>query len=98
MQTPKHKHPHRILRIILVVLLCLLAAYVTSYIVLSRVAIARCEAAGWEGLYFSPPEDTNAWRIKNYGCVYFYYPLIIIDEWMGTIKGIGCEPLWRLSA
>jgi hypothetical protein len=80
-------------------LLCLLLLYVASYIALSRVGITRCEAIGLDGgLYFFPPEDTTAWRVKNYGCVYFYYPLIVADEWIGTGKGIGCEPMWRLSA
>jgi hypothetical protein len=49
------------------------------------------------GLYFFPPGDTDVWRIKNYSCVLFYYPLIVIDEWVGTGKGIGCEPMWRLT-
>jgi hypothetical protein len=33
----------------------------------------------------------------NYGCVRFYYPLIMIDYWIGTGRGIGCEPMFRLS-
>jgi hypothetical protein len=58
-----------------------------------------CEAAGVKGFYFFPPKDTNAWRRMNYGCVCFYYPLIVIDDWIGLGKpdGIGCEPLWRLT-
>jgi hypothetical protein len=50
-----------------------------------------------KGFYFFRPEDSNSWRIWNYGCVYFYYPLITVEEWLGTVDGIGCEPMWRLS-
>ncbi len=71
--------------------------YVTSYIIFSRIALARCEAAGASGFYFFPPENTQAWQTKNYGCVLFYYPLIIVDGWIVTGKGIGREPLWGLT-
>ena len=81
-------------------LLYLLIAYVGSYVVLSRRGVAMCERAGWQGFYFFPPEDTDAWRWMNNGCVCFYYPLIVIDDWIGAGKpvGVGCEPLWRLSS
>lgn len=84
-------------RILCIVLMCLFIAYVGSYVVLSRRGMAMSEAAGFHGFYFFPPEDTDAWRRMNYGCVYFYYPLILIEEWIGTGKGVGCEPMWRLS-
>ena len=47
--------------------------------------------------FFFPPENTQAWQTKNYGCVLFYYPLIIVDGWIVTGKGIGREPLWGLT-
>jgi hypothetical protein len=76
----------------------LLAIYVGSYAVLSRRGLAWSKSIGAEGsLYFFPPQDTNSWRDWNYGCVTFYYPLILIETRLGTIKGVGCEPLWRLS-
>jgi hypothetical protein len=50
-----------------------------------------------KGFYFFRPENTDTWRLVNYGCVYFYYPIIIAEEWIGTVDGIGCEPNWRLS-
>jgi hypothetical protein len=84
-------------RIVCIGLVCLFIAYVGSYVGLSRRGMAMSEAAGFHGFYFFPPEDTDAWRRMNYGCVYFYYPLILIDEWIGTGKGVGCEPMWHLS-
>jgi hypothetical protein len=93
----KRHRRRRVLRIVSLVLVCLLAVYVGSYVVLSRRGMAMSEAAGFAGFYFFPPEDTDAWRRMNYGCVYVYYPLIMIDNWIGTGKGIGCEPMWRLS-
>jgi hypothetical protein len=72
---------------------------VASYVALSRHGFAVSKAFGIEGgFYFFAPEDTDAWRRMNYGCVYFYYPLIVIDNWIGTGKPIACEPMWRLSA
>ena len=82
---------------IVVVLFCFLATYIASYIVFSRIAFVKCETMGISGFYFFYPEDTNAWRIKNYTCVYFYYPLIVMDEWLGTGKAPGCVPTWKLS-
>ena len=79
-------------------MLIVLMAYVGSYAVLSRRGMAQSKAAGIDGLYFFPPEDTDSWRAWNYGCVTFYYPLIAIEIWLGTVKGVGCEPLWQLSA
>jgi hypothetical protein len=80
-----------------VVLISLLAGYVSSYIVLSRRGTAWCEAHNVDGLYFFPPEDTGQWRRWNYGCVAFFYPLIVLDNWIGTGKDFGREPTWRLS-
>jgi hypothetical protein len=80
-----------------VVALILLLVYVGSYDILSRRGLAQSKAAGFTGLYFFPPEDTNSWRLCNYGCVTFYYPLIVVEMWLGTMNGIGCEPMWKLS-
>lgn len=84
-------------RIVATVLVGLLIGYVVSYLVLSRRGFAEAEAFGGDGVYFFPPEDTNTWRIWNYGLVRFYYPLILIDNWLGTGKEVACEPLWKLS-
>jgi hypothetical protein len=93
----KPRLSRKTLRIAALILSCFLATYIVSYLVLSRIGMANCKAVGMGGLYFFVPEDTNTWRITNYACVTFYYPLIIIDTWMGTCEGVGCEPLWRLS-
>jgi len=77
--------------------LIVLLGYVGSYAILSRRGMAHSKAMGAEGLYFFPPEDTDSWRAWNYGCVIFYYPLIAIETWLGTVDGVGSEPLWRLS-
>jgi hypothetical protein len=80
-----------------VVIVVFLLAYVSSYAFLSRRGMAQTRAAGMNGFYFFRPEDSTAWVIRNYGCVYFFYPLIVVEEWFGTVDGIGCEPTWRLS-
>jgi hypothetical protein len=85
-------------REILIVLLCMLIVYIASYVVLSRRGIALCEEQGFTGLYFFPPYDSDRWRFANYGFVYFYYPLVVVDNWIGTGKGVGCEPMWRLDS
>jgi hypothetical protein len=88
---------HR-MKLLFFVLMILFAIYVSSYIVLSRRGFAWSEAAGCKGgFYFFPPEDTDAWRYMNYGCAYFYYPLIVIDNWIGTGKCVCSEPIWKLS-
>ncbi len=80
------------------VAMLVLLAYVGSYADLSRRGLAWSKSVGADGvLYFFPPEDTDSWRAWNYGCVTFYYPLIAMEMWLGTVKGIGCVPLWRLS-
>ena len=84
-------------RILVVLLVTSLIAYVGSYVVLSRRDFAETEAMGGEGFYFFPPEETASWRAWNYGLVAFYYPLIVIDNWLGTGKSVACEPLWKLS-
>jgi hypothetical protein len=90
---------HSKLKLVMIVLMCMLiAAYVSSYIILSRRGFATSNASGCSSFYFFPPEDTNAWRRMNYGCVYFYYPLIVIDNWIGTGKPIAHEPMWRITA
>ncbi len=82
----------------LIVLLCLLLAYVGSYVVLSRRGMAWSEMHGCKGFYFFPPEESNSWRIKHYGCVCLYYPLNLIDNLLGLGTPMALsEPMWRLS-
>ena len=77
--------------------LVLLLAYVGSYAVLSRRAFREAEECGNLGFYFFTPEDTGAWHVKNYGLVFLYYPLILIDNILGTGRPVAGDPLFRVS-
>ena len=82
---------------IIVLIAWLLGLYVGSYYVLSRRAFVQADAWNAEGFYFLPPRNTDEWRFWNYTLVRFYYPLILIDNWIGTGRGVGGEPTWNLS-
>jgi hypothetical protein len=79
------------------VFLLLLTLYVGSYLYLSRKGIAECDALGYTGLYFSPPVRGREWEDWNFRCVWFYWPLIKVDRWLGTGREPGCVPLWGLE-
>lgn len=86
----KHKK-----RIIWTTILVLLLAYVSSYLILSRRGFRDADEYNMVGFYFFLPEPTDAWRIKNYGLVLLYYPLIFIDNnILGTGRAVASEPLW----
>lgn len=78
-----------------VVLLLLL--YVASYLALSRLAFREARQCGSKGFYFFTPQDTTLWRASNYACVVLYYPLIVLDDRVGTGMRPAAEPLWGLS-
>ena len=82
--------------VLYVVLVVLLLTYVGSYVTLSRNALVEADRQDAVGFYFFPPQNTNAWRRENYGCVYLFYPLIYIDNLIGTGRPVGSEPLWNL--
>jgi hypothetical protein len=71
--------------------------YVGSYLILSRWGYAEADRYNMKGFYYFFPEDTDAWRWKNYGCVYLYKPLNAVDRWLGFGRYPGAEPLWGLS-
>lgn len=71
--------------------------YIGSYIALSRRGFAQADEWGVKGFYFFLPADTVTWRVCNYGCVVAYYPLILVDNWLGTGRPVAHEPLWHLS-
>lgn len=75
----------------------LLAVYVSSYAILSRRGFAESDLWEIEGFYFLSSENTYEWRFWNYGLVRIYYPLSLIDNWIGTGRPIASEPLWDLS-
>lgn len=83
--------------LIISLLLVVLILYVSSSLVCSRRGFADADRYGMAGFYFFHPEPTDEWRRRNYGFVYFYYPLIHIDRWLGTGRAPAGEPLWNLS-
>jgi hypothetical protein len=75
----------------------LLATYLGSYWWLSRRGYAEADRYGMAGFYYFLPEDTRAWRYKNYGCVILFWPLNGIDRSLGLGRSPASEPLWGLS-
>jgi hypothetical protein len=85
-------------QVTIIVLILLLVVYAGSYLVLSRMAFARADVSDWEGFYFAAPEeDTDRCRSRHYTLVRVYYPLIVIDNWIGTGRPPGSDPDWRLN-
>jgi hypothetical protein len=75
----------------------LLLLYVGSYVALSRRGYAEADQYNMKGFYYFSPEDSEAWRWKNYGCAYLFWPINAVDRWLGFGRHPGCEPLWGLS-
>jgi hypothetical protein len=97
---PESMNPRRrtcVRWIVIGLLSVLLTIYVSSYVILSRRGFAQSDSWEMEGFYFLPPENTDEWRSWNYALVRFYYPLILVDNWVGTGRPIASEPLWGLS-
>ena len=83
---------------ILIVFLCVfIAAYVTSYVWLSRRGYAEADQHGFIGFYYFVPEDSDAWRYKNNSCISLYWPLNFVDRFVGIGRYPASEPLWDLS-
>jgi hypothetical protein len=74
-----------------------LALYVASYVWLSRRGYSEADQFRAKGFYYLSPEDSQAWRLKNYGCVALFGPLNAIDRALGWGRGPASEPLWGLS-
>jgi hypothetical protein len=75
----------------------LLVLYVGTYLVLSRRGYAEADRYHMKGFYYFFPENSDAWRWKNYGCVHLFGPLNAVDRWLGFGRSPACEPLWGLS-
>jgi hypothetical protein len=71
--------------------------YVGSYAALSQRGYAGADQYNMKGFYYFSPEDSDAWRRKNYGCVTLFRPINAVDRWLGFGRHPGCEPLWGLS-
>jgi hypothetical protein len=76
----------------------LLGVYVGSYLVLSRQGYAQAEEYNLAGFYYFAPEDSASWRWRNYSCVFLFWPLNLVDRWLGTGRYPASEPLWGLEA
>ena len=82
---------------LLVIVALLLGVYVASYMGLSRRGYAEADQYNMMGFYYFYPENSDAWRFKNYGCVFLFWPLNAVDRTLGFGRYPGCEPLWGLS-
>src|SRR5262249_36186209 len=58
----------------------LLASYVGAYYHLSRLGHAEADRYNMKGFYYFFPENTDVWRSKNYGCVYLFCPVNVVDR------------------
>jgi hypothetical protein len=83
-------------RLVLVIAL-LLATYLGSYLWLSRRGYTEADQYGMAGFYYFFPENSDAWRYKNYGCGILFWPLNVIDRSLGLGRSPASEPLWGLS-
>lgn len=75
----------------------LLAAYVASYMSLSRRGYAEADQYGMKGFDYIFHERTDAWSFTNYGCVVLFWPLNAVDRALGYGRYPAREPLWELS-
>lgn len=88
---------HRMGWIIWGIVFVFLLTYVGSYGILSRRGFELADQYNMEGFYFFWPEDTDQWRRAEWTARFFYCPLIYVDNWIGTGRWPGSEPLWQLS-
>ena len=82
---------------LLLILGVLLAAYVGSYLAVSRRGYAEADRWHVHGFYYVTPQDTNAWQYKNHAYVIFFAPANWVDRLLGTGRRPACPPLFGLS-
>jgi hypothetical protein len=75
----------------------LIVLYVGSYFALSRRGYTEAERFNMRAFYYFTPENTRSWRQRNQACVYLFWHLNIVDQWLGFGKAPASEPLWGLS-
>jgi hypothetical protein len=73
------------------------ATYLTSYWVLSRRGYREASRYELKGFYYFSPENSEAWRYRNNGCVVIFAPLNWIDRVLGFGRYPASEPLWGLG-
>lgn len=79
------------------VLWVLLTLYVGTYAVLSRRGLEEARQFNMQGFYYFFPEDNEDWRVKHRTCCLLFYPVNVLDCWLGWGKAPGYEPMWGLS-
>jgi hypothetical protein len=72
--------------------LALLAIYVGSYLVISRVGFRHADDIGAKGFYYVMPVEQWT-RFSNTSLWAFYSPLSAIDCWLGTGRAAACDPM-----
>src|SRR5262245_8411169 len=85
------------LKTLLIIFSLLFILYVGSYLFLSRRGMAQARSYRAPGFLFLSPENTDTWRFWNFGLYRFYYPLIFLDQKLGTGMPFAGEPLWDIS-
>lgn len=80
----------------LFVIILSLTMYVAAYGVLSRRGYADANQYHMHGFYYFYPEESDAWRRKNYTCVYLFWPVNFLDRSLGWGRYPASEPLWGL--
>lgn len=84
-------------RLIFAIGALVLLLYLGSYVVLSRRGYAEADRYGIKGFYYFLPEDSDAWRLKNFGCVLLFSPLNAVDRGLGFGRRPAAEPLWGFN-
>ena len=82
---------------IMIVAALLIAAYLASYVWISRSGYAEADEFRFKGFYYFSPVNSDAWRCKNYGCTVLYWPLNVMDRSFGLGRHPASEPMWGLS-
>src|SRR5262249_41354753 len=82
---------------LLIIFSLLFVLYVGSYLFLSRRGMSGGKSYRAPGFWFLSPENTDTWRFCNFGLYRSYYPLIFLDQKLGTGMPFAAEPLWGIS-
>jgi outer membrane protein assembly factor BamB len=71
------------------------ALYLVSYVLMSRVGFRYANMSESAGFYFVPPATPRGYAVHAF-FVAAYSPLIALDNFVGTGRPPGEEPLWEL--
>lgn len=81
------------LKVAMIIVLCF---YVSSYIVMSRLGFRRSDSINGVGFYFIDPCNERAAMLNKFFRV-IYYPLVFLDNLLGTGRPLATDPIWELS-